>query len=276
MALLRVVGEELHREADEARCGLVAGAGNHAGVGDHFVARERTPRAVGFVDLGVQQLGHEVVGWVPRAPVDVVGEHRQDVVERGLVERDRRAIGAECLVGSLAVGELIGLGDAEQEPDGPQRNLHTELADDVELVPSDQRVQRANAVAADEGFEIEHASRREHACEQGSVRIVDGRILEEEDPWWDLDAGADDLQDRAAAGAVCVPVEKRGLDVVPPAQRVEVERLVPVQRRFVPEPAPGRVRIIVDVHVVGVVVDSCSGGCRGHALSFDRSGQGPR
>jgi hypothetical protein len=45
--------------------------------------------------------------------------HR-DFDERRLIERDRRAVGGERLVSSLAVGEL-SLGDAEQEPDGSKR-----------------------------------------------------------------------------------------------------------------------------------------------------------
>ena len=103
--------------------------------------------------------------------------------------------------------------------------------------------------------------------------VVDGRILEEEDSRWDLDAGADDLEDRAVAGAVRPPVEQCGLDVVPPAQRIEVERLVAIQARFVPQPLPGWVRIVIDVDVVGVVMHSFSGGGRSHGCpSIDRSG----
>ncbi len=71
-SLVRVLGEQLHREPDEAGRRLVAGAGDHAGVGDDLVSGERTPRPVGLVDLGVQQLGHEVVGRVLRTPLDVV------------------------------------------------------------------------------------------------------------------------------------------------------------------------------------------------------------
>ena len=49
-----------------------------------------------------------------------------------------------------------------------------------------------------------------------------------------------DLEHRPATGAVRLPVEQRRLHVVPPAQRVEVELLVPVQRRLVAEPGPRR------------------------------------
>ena len=47
-----------------------------------------------------------------------------------------------------------------------------------------------DAVAAHERFEVEHPPRREDPREQRPMRVVDRRILEEQDPRWDLDAGA--------------------------------------------------------------------------------------
>ena len=49
--------------------------GEHRGVGEHLVAGERAGRAGLVLELGVEQLGHEVVGGVLGAPVDVLGEH---------------------------------------------------------------------------------------------------------------------------------------------------------------------------------------------------------
>ena len=49
-------------------------------------------------------------------------------------------------------------------------------------------------------------------------------------------------------------VEIAALDVCEPADRVEVVGLVVVERRLLPQPAEDRVRVGVDVHVVGVVV----------------------
>ena len=125
------------------RRGLVAGAGDHAGVGDDLVPSQWTPRPIRLIHLCVQQLGHEVIGRVACAPVDVVGEHGQDGVERRLIEGDRCAVGRDQLISGLAVRVLIRLGYPEQEANGPQRDLDTELADDVELVSPEQRVERA-------------------------------------------------------------------------------------------------------------------------------------
>ena len=100
--------------------------------------------------------------------------------------------------------------------------------------------------------------------------VVDGWILEEDDPRRNLDAGANNLEDRTSAGAIGVPVDKSRLDVVPPTQRVEVELLVPIQGRLLPKPAPGRIWIAVDVQVVGVVVDGWQRGMLGSWASFDR------
>ena len=88
------------------------------------------------------------------APVDVVGQHGQDLVQRGLVERGRGAVRRQRLVGALAVGELVGLWDPEEGPDGAQRHFHAELTDDVELLATGQRVERTYAEAADEGLEV--------------------------------------------------------------------------------------------------------------------------
>jgi len=95
---------------------------------------------------------------------------------------------------------------------------------------------------------------------------VDRGVLEEQDPRWNLDAGLDDLQHGATTGAIGPPVEQRWFDVVPPAQRIEVERLVPIQRGLVPEPFPRRIGIVVDAHVVRVVVDGYCRVCRGHGV----------
>ena len=55
---------------------------------------------------------------------------------------------------------------------------------------------------------------------------------------------------------------EHALDVVEAAQRVEVVALVVVERRFVAQPPPHRVRVGVDVEVVRVVVEARRSGCR--------------
>ena len=125
-------------------------------------------------------------------------------------------------------------------------------------------VERLHGVAAHERFEVQHPPRREDAGQQRSMGVVDRRVLEEQDPRWDLDAGLHDLEHRSATGAVRVPVEQRRLDVVPAAQRPEAVLLVAVQGGLIPKAGPRRIRIVVDLDVVGVVVDRGCGRARAH------------
>ena len=153
------------------------------------------------LELGVEQLGHEVVGGVLGAPVDVVLEHAR---------RWRRspawtAIGSPGTVRRLASvlfadGDLVLLGDAEQHADDPHRQLGGELGDDVEAVGADQRVEAADAVLADLVFERRHPPRGEHPRHEAAVHRVHRRVLEEDHARRQLDAGLDDVED-VAAGA---------------------------------------------------------------------------
>ena len=56
------------------------------------------------------------------------------------------------------------------------------------------------------------------------------------------------------AGAIRLPVDQAALHVVVATERVELVLLVVVERRFVAQPLPDRVRVGVDLEVVGVVV----------------------
>jgi hypothetical protein len=126
----------------------------------------------------------------------------------------------------VVTGALFGFGDTEEEPDGPQWDLDSEFADDVELVPAEKGTERVRRVAADEGLEVEHEARREHSREQCTVGVVDRWVLEQENSGRDVHARADDLQRRASPGAVGLPVDRGRSDVVPPAERPEVELVV--------------------------------------------------
>src|SRR5262249_484131 len=65
----------------------------------------------------------------------------------------------------------------------------------------------------------------------------------------------DQLEDRAPGRAVRLPVDRRPFDVVEAAEREEVVALVVIERLFVAQPFPDRVRVGVDLEVVRVVVD---------------------
>jgi hypothetical protein len=59
------------------------------------------------------------------------------------------------------------------------------------------------------------------------------RCLEDQQPWWHLDARLDDLEDPTASGDERLVVAEAALDVVEAADRVEVVRLVVVERCLV-------------------------------------------
>ena len=115
---------------------------------------------------------------------------------------------------------------------------------------------RAGAELAHLRLDGVHLLGREHPRQQAAVDVVDragprrGSM-----PGRDLDVGLDQLEDRALARPVRLPVDERPLDVVEAAQRVEVVLLVVVERRLVAQPLPDRVRIGVDLEVVRVVVE---------------------
>ena len=67
--LVGVLGEELGQPADQPTGRLVAGAGDDRGVGEDLLAGERPRLAVLVLELGVQQLGHQVVGGVRRTAI---------------------------------------------------------------------------------------------------------------------------------------------------------------------------------------------------------------
>ena len=103
-------------------------------------------------------------------------------------------------------------------------------------------------------FQLGDAARREHARQQRTVHVVRRRVLEQDAAGRDLDALLDQLEHRAATGAVGAPVDRAALDVVEAAHREEVVLLVVVERCLVAQPPPDRIRIRVDLEVVRVVV----------------------
>ena len=86
------------------------------------------------------------------------------------------------------------------------------------------------------------------------------RILEDQRARRLLDVGLDELEHVALAVDEGVLVLQRPLDVVVPAQGVEVVALVVVERRFLAQPPEHRIRVGRDLDVVGVEVEIRSGG----------------
>ena len=126
-ALVGVLGQHLGEPADEPTGGLVAGPGEHRRVGGDLLAGQLAGRAGLVLELGVEELGHEVVGRVLGPPVDVLLEHRTagDLV---LLDVHRLArLGAQVVVGLVAHRDLVLLRDAEEHADDLHRQHRGEL-----------------------------------------------------------------------------------------------------------------------------------------------------
>jgi hypothetical protein len=190
-----------------------------------------------------------------RAPLDVVGEHRAagDLLLLDLHRLARN--GAQVGVGLVAHRDLVLLGDAEEHADDPHGEHGAQLGDDVEARRADERVEAADAVGADLVLQLGHAPGREHPGHEAAVAGVDRRVLEQQHARGQLDARADDVEDVAAGVGEGLPVPQAPLDVGEARQRPEVVRLVVVGGRLFPQAGVGRVRVGVDVDVVGVEVD---------------------
>ena len=202
------------------------------------------------------QLGHEVVGRVvraasrrtrrtrsPRSTASFIGGRRRP--RRGARPASRRSrIASWSCSGMPSSMPIVRIGIW-----APRSR------DEVEPARADERIEAAGAERPDLLLEGVHPLRREHPRHQPAVEVVARRVLHEDVAGRQLDVGLDDLERRALAGPVGVPVLQGRLDVVEPAQGPEVVLLVVVERRLVPHPPPDRVRVLVDLDVERVVVD---------------------
>ena len=260
-ALVRVRRQHRAGPADEAGGGLVAGAGDHVDVGEDLVAGEPADRPRLVLELGLQQLRHDVVGRVLGPPVDVLLEHLAGDEVRGDLHRLSR-LGAQGRVDVVADGLLVALGDPEQQADGAHRHLRAELGDEVEAACADERVEATGAELADLALQLVHPPRREGTRQQSAVDGVGRGVLEDEDARGHLDPRLDQLEDGAPSRDVGRGVEQAPLHVLEAAQGVEVVRLVVIEGRLLAQPAEHRVRVGVDADVVRVEVDVVGAGRR--------------
>jgi hypothetical protein len=256
-ALIGVVGEDLAGPADQAGGGLVAGGGDEVDVVEDLVPREAPGLARLVLELGLEQLGHQVVGGVLGPPVQVVGEELRLLAaleHLGVDVGHLAVVEPQPLVDAVPQGLLVGLGDAEEHADGAHRHLRPQVPDEVEATRAHQRIEGVRGELAHLALDGVHPPGREHAGQDAAVPVVTRRILEDEGPRRHLEVGLDQLEQRALRRAERLPVLEPGLHVVEPAERPEVVPLVPVQRRLLPQAAPDRVGVGVDVEVVRVVV----------------------
>ena len=153
-----MLGQHLARPSDEPGGGLVAGGGDQVDVAQDLLAGQSALGAVHILELGLEELGHQVVGRMGGPPVDVLGEPLggAHAVAVGLVEVGHVAIAqAQALVDPVPDGLLVGLGYAQQHADGAHGHLGAQVLDEVEPALPDQRVEAAGAEAADLGLELD-------------------------------------------------------------------------------------------------------------------------
>ncbi len=167
-------------------------------VGEDLVAGEAADGAGLVLELGVEQLGHQVVGGVLGPPVDVLGEQLAPI---------RRLRRRTCLP-RLPRGAAPRR-DGRGSPPGPARGCRAGSRSSAsasraprslmksKLPDPDEWVERPLAELADLGLEGVHLPRREHPGHQRAVHVVVGRVLEEDDAGGDLDVGPDELEDRS-------------------------------------------------------------------------------
>ena len=129
------------------------------------------------------------------------------------------------------------------------------VVDVVELVLAVDGVEEVVAELRDRGLEVGDAPGRERAAHELAQLRVLGRVHHDHH----RDARRAPRVIISSTDAVArherLGVEQPVEHVVVAAQRVEPVLLVPVQRRFVAQPLPDRVRVGVDRVVVRVVVE---------------------
>ena len=127
-----------------------------------LVLGEVAGRARLVLELGVEELGHEVVRRVLGPPVDVVGEELEagkgEVTGRDLAV----VVEAQALVDPVADRLLVLFRDAEQHADGAHRHHRAEVGDEVEPAGVHERVEGAGAELAHLRLDRVHGLRREH------------------------------------------------------------------------------------------------------------------
>jgi len=208
----------------------------------------------------VQQLGHQVVGGVQEAPVDVVGEVALehvavDIGHRLSIGHLVARLQLEAVVDAGADEIEVAVGHAHQLAHQLAGHLRPEVAHEVEPGLADELVERVGTELADLRFECEHLLGGEHPGEQAAVHVVGGRILEDHHALGQLGAALDHLEQRAFAGDEPAEVLEAGLDIVEAAEGKEVIAFVVVERRLIAHALPQRIRVLVDLEVERVVVD---------------------
>ena len=154
------------------------------------------------------------------------------------------------------------LGDAEEHADNTQRHDCAEMLHEVDLISADEGVEAARGELADQRLDGIHLAWRERTGEQIAADVVDRGVFEDQGAGRNLDVGLQNLDHHSPCGAEGLVVDQRMVDIVEPAQRVEVVFGVVVERCSVSQPLEHRVRVGVEVDIPRVVVIRRASHCR--------------
>ena len=135
VALIGMLGQELARPADEPGGGLVPSSGQKADVAEDLIPGEGPGGPILVGELGLQELGHQIVGGVVGSPVDVLGElHPHAAGHRRFGHH--AVLEPEAVVEPVADGLLVVFGDAQEHADRPHGHLGAEVLDEIEPAAS--------------------------------------------------------------------------------------------------------------------------------------------
>ena len=226
---------------------------------------ELAVRPVAPLQVGREQLREQVVLRHPAPLVDELFDVGADAADRfQFFGRDLRVAVVEPHHGvdPLAQHVLVFVGDSQQRADHHRRDLRREHLHVVEAVAVAFGIEELRAQLTGARFERANSARREGPAHDAAQIVMIGRVQEDHhsEPgighrrFGIVGGRVDHLEHGAARGAIGLPLERRLQHIGEARQCVEVVALVVVERRFVAHPLPHRVRIRVDLGVVGVVV----------------------
>ena len=271
-ALVGMAAEDLAGEADQAGRRLVPGPGQQADVAEDLVVGQRARRARLVLELGVEQLGHQVVGGVLGAPGDVVGEHLRLTRRRRTRSRARtpssrrRPSSRRSRIASWSCsGMPSSMPMTRMGMNLPRSSMKSKPPEPTSGSSTSAQKARTWGSSACIFLGVKTRESRRAVAGRGPAGPRRGST-----PGGISMLALMISRTEPRPESVGLPVEHGRVDVVPAAQREELVLLVPVQRRLVAQPLPHRVRVGVDVEVVGVVVDLRVAG-DGHVADLPRS-----
>lgn len=173
---LRVMDEEHHAGGDEVRRGFVPGDEDLLEDAEHLGHIERARLFAFEADMGVEEVGEDIVAGVGAALFETLGEVVLEF-DDGLRALDfafageEAAEGCDGVIGPALEAVHIGAVDAEGIGDDGEGKRHGELADELDFAVVDEAVDEVVGDGGDGGFEAGDAP-----CGEG---LIDERAVAE-------------------------------------------------------------------------------------------------